>query len=927
MQKRKLVYNEWEKDMRKKITIYKGDEYRAKIERIFEPEDIFSDVYTRAVKIVNKIISEMQEYDEQHEAENANGKSYTTRYMGMGNNIVFFCGTRGQGKTSAMQTFANCLEGKYKEEETHKLPGLPEDSFEVLGTIDPSAMENGESILRVLLSRLFFQLQERITSGSLDTHKGNDFAQRKADIVKLFQKCYANIDYIKSGKNEEYERDDLENLSQLGSSAKLKENLHDLIAMYLRMVSSEKGEKNVSHKYLVIPVDDADLATKKVFKLCEDIRNYLSIPNVIILMAADYDQLVHAAYLKYLKQYKVRLNAAEKESVVDDCHEMAAKYIEKVFPAGHRIDLPQIDYLLAESYEEIKFEYRIPDENHKGKFLSAFQEVENFGNIQEQILRLLYIKTGIVLINEKEAMHVFLPHTFRELTHFVKLLYDMPDINCDEVYRNYEQGITYFKGTDVFDDWNREVQLLKENILMVKQYFLNYWCEKNLSAADVRAVHELDDANQRHQMVEVCAILKQCFGRSMTFSAKTYGEILRNVTDEKIKEKPRLQEAVSIYYTIFLNGWFAAALEKEEQFYEIAKFVGKAIDVSDEFLEGAYIEQFYINQFIIEKEDLEQIQIGFDSSGLSLGKALDSIESARNFLEACCTAGQRKKSKRSISLFKKVRGKVYLNPAMDILEFNILKPILNVLINGAIKENQEEVNHTSLGEQKVNEKSAYITGLISLRNIIANCDMQMYLRDELDKWYEKINAEGSKVFRWLDIWKALYEAIDDALETVIYSKSGEFWEEQHEIFGIYESLSEENKDLMNALFLCNKNNRLQYIKNRSDATQEWLNKVDSRLKSIRDNYSSDDMGKKVSAKEDIIILLNERELIALPDGVERISIGQNDYLAELKKLQKNMTDKVEELKKIYLSEEEKTAHDEAAVTEKVTVKKQEKPKE
>ena len=45
-------------------------------------------------------------------------------------------------------------------------------------------------------------------------------------------------------------------------------------------------------------IDDMDLATQKIYRICEDIRNYLSVPNIIVLFASDYDQLVYAIYQK-----------------------------------------------------------------------------------------------------------------------------------------------------------------------------------------------------------------------------------------------------------------------------------------------------------------------------------------------------------------------------------------------------------------------------------------------------------------------------------------------------------------------------------------------------------------------------------------------------------------------------------------------------
>lgn len=353
---------------------------------------------------------------------------------------MFFCGERGQGKTSAMQSFARYLDKIDTMEEDKNPDALSlgkarNNVYEVIDSIDPSAMENEESVLRILISRLFFRLEQHIEKAARQCEDDNDFVQNRRKIVDLFKACYTNIDYIKSGKVTDYEQDDLDTLSQLGSSARLKANMHDLIETYLEMMLGKEkcGEKK--GRYLVIPIDDADLATKKVFQLCEDIRNYLSIPNVIILMAADYEQLVQATYQKYLKQYKVMWKAGKfsghKLNVVDNCHEMAAKYLEKVFPVTHRIDLPQIEYMLMEGYKSVTFEYLVLDEK-EGKMISAFKGLcsDNCTNLQDQLLELLYMRTGLVFVGKNKKMHLFLPHTLRELAHWVKMLYGMHAIKC-----------------------------------------------------------------------------------------------------------------------------------------------------------------------------------------------------------------------------------------------------------------------------------------------------------------------------------------------------------------------------------------------------------------------------------------------------------------------------------------------------------------
>jgi len=808
--------------MGKNITIYSGDEHRAKIERSFSRDDIFYDVYEKAFRIVAQIMKEMQDYKETGRAE----RRHSARFQGLGNNILIFCGARGQGKTSAMQSFTRCLNGEYqnrkKQEAGMEIPDfvkeLSTDRFEVLDSIDPSAMENDESILRVLISRLFFRLEEKMEKAGRKYDDDQNFCMMKAETVKLFKKCYVNIDYIKSGKGLENREDDLENLSQMGSSAKLKENLYALIDNYLKLKYYDGMGGKDCREYLVVPIDDADLATKEVFRLCEDIRNYLSIPNVIILMAVDYDQLVNATYQQYLKQYQSIHRAAisqyDKSRAVDECYQMAAKYLEKVFPVSHRIDLPQIDYLFMESHERLKFTYMVPGED--GKLRSAFNEAEDSGDIQEQLLKLLYARTGIVLADPEGQFHTFLPHTFRELAHWVKMLYDMHGINCDRIYKDYQNARAS----------EEDVRRLKENILAVKQYFMSYWCENNLSAAEMRILKEIDAASRRRQMGEVGLILSRFLGKPL-MKTKTYRKVLHDVIEKECTEMPRFQEAVYIYYTIFLNEWFASALLDESQFDEIARFIGRAVYLPDDTM-GKYKDEYKINLYYMNTGELEKL----------LG---NRIEFAGRTLKSCCVAVQAGKRKDSLNILERVNGKCQFNSHISQLEFDIFQLILVTLKNEEPEEeSRKDVKTGEEGEAGSSEKEAgggsFVSEvrrenrkpyIISLRNMIANYDVQTMLINEMETCYENINA--GREYALLDdgIYRKLYECLDSVLSEASHQDN------RGEMAELYNSNISEEKGVIALCFLSNRENRLYYMANMKDTLAQWKEEAGKELEVMK----------------------------------------------------------------------------------------------
>lgn len=801
--------------MDKVITIYEGDEHRAKMEKQFSKTDIFADVYRKAYKLVSQIENEMESYTEIN-------KNRLARYQGMGNNLVIFCGGRGQGKTSAMQSFAKCLDGSYENERNIEeqemlefVKDINHNRYEVVDSIDPSAMENGESILRVLISRLFFKMEEYVKSDACSSKEDKEFIKNKKDIIKLFENCYANIEYIKSGRRVNCEQDDLQMLSQMGSSAKLKENLHDLIDKYLTMMSDRSKHDKDERRYLVIPIDDADLATKSLFRLCEDIRNYLSIPNVIILMAVDYEQLVHATYQRYLKQYKVmrKADASKKHEtdINEEYHKMAAKYLEKVFPIVHRIDLPQIDNLLTEDYMNIRFEYLYLN---KKEYVPVFEDIEPDGNIQKQLEKILYTRTGLIFLAKNQRLHFFMPHTLRELTHWLKMLHNMHEINCDaDVYQEYQktEGMT--------DELERKISQLQENIQTVRQYFMSYWCEKYLNISAARKFQKLDNNAIKRMAGNNNAVdntwQKAPSAAKMIFQQVSY--------DDALDRDEYVREAVYIYSTIFMNEWFAAALKSSVQFEEIAGFAKKTVDLSDYFEDiNKYRGKYRTVQFDIEAEALREVLYSIDPT----------IEMC---LENFCVVKQDDNMNESVAILSTNEGEEELNQEIETLEFDILRPVLMQLRENMNKgtqadEAQKHIADTDTG----NTQFIRMPYLIIARNMVANYDVQEHLQDIISAWYKTINEET----KFIPLGEQVMKLYDTICEEKDIPNSNNMRD-------IYERAVAQNKEIINTFFLCNYENYENYISQIKDELEECCDLVDR---------SKDAIDKKVAAKDEMKVV-------------------------------------------------------------------------
>lgn len=87
------------------LIITKGQEFKIVVKDSIKEDDVFIDQYEQAAGMLNTIVAESIAAGERAE------KSVKALYSlnEYENNIIAFCGERGEGKSSAMLTFINSL--------------------------------------------------------------------------------------------------------------------------------------------------------------------------------------------------------------------------------------------------------------------------------------------------------------------------------------------------------------------------------------------------------------------------------------------------------------------------------------------------------------------------------------------------------------------------------------------------------------------------------------------------------------------------------------------------------------------------------------------------------------------------------------------------------------------------------------------------
>lgn len=677
-----------EKQPLRMIIIQEGDEYCSRVANIYEENAFFYPAYQQAGECVVEILNASKRFSEQFGAFRSREESSphniapknrfpapytqgwaskpasphglalseTAALASYPNNIIAFCGERGGGKTSAMVSFAKALEYFPQKPD---LSGTAEDfwtgcripctnyRFMVLDPIDPTLMEHTDSILWIILSRLFDKFQEQ---RDLQHQKVMDSSL--LPLIDQFQECFKALDTLKNAsRKKEIYYDDLSLLVDLGDSSRLKQKLKQLIYKLCSFFEDNRGEQ----WFLTLQIDDADLNSSHAYSIMEDLRKYMLLPNVIILMSVDLRQLELVVEQHFAQEFNPFIQASQTlgygNAVADQvrCHSSAERYIDKLLPGRHQIHLPNVDRMLRDAWNRIGLSYLSTEGFDRMKPEESQEEPAT--EYQRGLLHLLYRKTRVILIEPPHKKHCFLPSTMRMLTHFLALFSELPDIpskyTFEQLYlspkadgNESESGkdgepIPKAKTSDpnaesdeddpsqsditarimknqAYSLESTELQRARwdciDNLERMDWYFRQIWCHMHLTAGQLQAMEKLF-AVPLPELHPHCLHIIQSFLTEKSQIDRAECDIFealchleKNLPDNLSKFK----FAIEFYYTLTMHRWLITQKEtdkkdKEEknQTEKIQSFA-KHIMASGEHLNS---DKEYISNYIFFRFD------------------------------------------------------------------------------------------------------------------------------------------------------------------------------------------------------------------------------------------------------------------------------------------------------------------------------------
>lgn len=399
----------------KSILIIEGTESKLELTKNFATS-YFQKEYHQAFTAVERIVNQTLDRKEKKD-------SFSKIH-----NIVPFIGKRGAGKTSAMMSFANALEGYYadtrkneqiftfcrrKDEKEEKRLNI---QFSCVELIDGSLLEKGEDIFKIILAQMYGKFLE------IDQHgyyKDKNYEFEKRELLQQFDQVYRSAcELEREGQTDSYYGESaIVSLRNLSSSLALKTEFADMVQKYLKMFRASQqryGEEcSVFEHFLVIMVDDLDLNINNGYDMLEKIHRYMMVDNIIVLLSVDYDQvklLCEKKFYSMVPNYDAKLN--EKS---EDVERLAKDFLDKVLPANMRVYIPTLN-------------------RHADVMIKM--DGERKKRLKEAIFEKLYNKLGMRMDVDGAKRHFYEQNSLRAFISFYLMLDDMKCLNGSSGVQN-----------------------------------------------------------------------------------------------------------------------------------------------------------------------------------------------------------------------------------------------------------------------------------------------------------------------------------------------------------------------------------------------------------------------------------------------------------------------------------------------------------
>ena len=386
-------------------------------------ESLFADAYVKAAKLTSAIVEANLTIDESEIVD----ENFCTEERF--NNIISFWGERGMGKSSAMLSFALFLKNYDSGiQDRFRIKTTEQPKFYVLPRIDAAMLVKGESLLDIILAKMWssFEKKAEIAVSPDDKLKEKEAKGRFGDVRKSFDLYRKGT----AGKMDD-SMTSVRQLKELSKCLNLREDFKRLVSSYLSYMTDTSDKI----KFLVITIDDLDVAVDDVNSILEQIRLFLMIPQVVVLATADYERI----YLDCNRSFSQKLICScniqewEKEMI----RGYTKKYLDKIFPANMRVHMPGINVVGG-----VEYDVDIP----------GFEKKDEDIWDEKKALFLMLAKYTKIMLNPFDSQRHFLQkHSLRTI---VNELYELNGMDGLEEEERYTTACSWLQAALI--DYSRE---------------------------------------------------------------------------------------------------------------------------------------------------------------------------------------------------------------------------------------------------------------------------------------------------------------------------------------------------------------------------------------------------------------------------------------------------------------------------------------
>jgi|GEM_PF-1825854 len=603
------------------MAIIKLSERLAYQDKVEDFEDmkkgLFADVYIKSAKNVIEIVESAEEYYENDEEKRRTNMSIYS------NNIMAFVGDRGTGKSSAMKSFVKALTNGGLWEIEKKLDR--DKCFLALPVIDPSQLKCEEGILESVIANMYSDIKQIIENTNRKCCSNEVPVDKMQAILSQFDRTYISLKCYRAEGRRGYDDENdtaLEKLDRLSSSQKLRTDMQELAEKYIEMCVDNppssicSKNKNRKSQFIVIAIDDLDMNIEYGFEHAEEIRKFLMLPNVIIVMSLNIDQFSQLVQREYLVKYEIMIR---NHYLNNEIYQLAEKYITKFLPLNRRCAMPD---LAAVSLSSFSVEYG--DQPKESELLA------------EYFLKKIYTTTGILLLKNNAGGHGIIPDNLREIHQLHALLKNLNPVDLYEciIGENLAEKIelklklklnlevfgnflfnSYFKKNmplrylKIFDEFNG-IDSNHLNIFVIQKISKLFMKEKDTPNFDDKSNGKKPKGSIKDQEPETLKIVPEdhCIGDVLQLLNDIYN-IYNNSTTQKFVEGMKILYSIRILKLIFIaENWTETRIIIGELMHG-GQFWGKLdyqFEKSDKDLKDLFMNSYYLQFFIAHYNKLDK---------------------------------------------------------------------------------------------------------------------------------------------------------------------------------------------------------------------------------------------------------------------------------------------------------------------------------